>query len=76
MTKKEEIQEHNFDELMNTKINPIHSRYVAFKLAEIECIINVIEQINDKVLKLLCSKGTYLVTLPNIPIPDAKIELM
>ena len=76
MTKKEEIQEHNFKELIDSKINHIHSRYVAFKLAEIEALINSIEKINNNDLKILCSKGTFLVTLPNIPIPDAKIELM
>ncbi len=76
MTKKEEIQEHNFSELSNFGINHIQSRYVAFKLAEIEGIINVIEEINHNEFKILCTKGTFLVTLPNIPIPDAKIELM
>ena len=76
MTKKEEIQEHNFYELVNYDINHIHSRYLAFKLAELEAKINVIEKNNDNDLKILCDKGTFLVTLPNIPIPDAKIELM
>ena len=76
MTKKEQIQEHNYTELINSKINHIHSRYVAFKLADIQSEINEIEKIKDKVFKILCSKGTYLVTLPNIAIPDAKIELL
>ena len=76
MTKKEEIQEHNFNQLIDFGINHIQSRYVAFKLADIESILNHIVEIDNNEYKMLCNKGTFLVTLPNIPIPDAKIELM
>ena len=76
MQEKQQIQEQNYIELTNAKINPIHARYVAFKLAELHAEIQEIEFIKELVYKFLCNKGCYLVTLPQIPIPDAKIELI
>lgn len=76
MHKKETIQEHNYIELKKTIINNIHSRYVAFKLAELEVEVESVKRLKDLEYIILCNKGSYLVTLPNIPIPDAKIELM
>lgn len=76
MQEKQQIQEQNYIELINARINPIHARYVAFKLAELGSEIQEIESIKELVYKCLCNKGAYLVTLPEIPIPDAKIELI
>lgn len=76
MQEKQQIQEQNYIELINARINPIHARYVAFKLAELGSEIQEIEFIKELVYKFLCNKGCYLVTLPQIPIPDAKIELI
>lgn len=76
MKEKEHIQELNYAELISFKINSIQARFVAFKLAEIDAEIETLEEVDKNLIKILCKKGAYLVTLPNIPIPDAKIELM
>ena len=76
MQEKQQIQEQNYIALTNAEINPIHARYVAFKLAELDAEIQDIESIKEFVYKTVCNKGAYLVTLPQIPIPDAKIELI
>ena len=76
MQEKQQIQEQNYIELINARINPIHARYVAFKLAELGSEIQEIESIKELVYKFICNKGAYFVTLPEIPIPDAKIELI
>lgn len=75
-TKKTIIQDINYTELIKANINKISSRYLAYKLAEIENEIEAIQKIEQLKLKIICNKGVFLVTLPDIPIPDAKIELM
>ncbi len=76
MSKKEQIQELNYMQLSNAKVNPIQARYIAFKLADLEAEIEDVEIKKEYILKIFSNKGTYLITLPNIPIPDAKIELI
>ena len=76
MQEKQQIQEQNYIVITNAGINPIHARYVAFKLAELGSEIQDIESIKELVYKITYNKGAYLVTLPQIPIPDAKIELI
>jgi|TARA_B110001450_G_scaffold102261_1_gene96786 hypothetical protein len=76
MQEKEQIQDHNFNKLISAKINPIQARFVAFKLAELGAEIQILEEVRNNKFKINTNISVYLVTLPNIPIPDAKIELM
>ena len=74
--KKAIIQELNYKALTHSNINKIVARYLAFKFADMGVEIQEVKNINELEYKISCVNSCYKVTLPQIPIPDAKIELM
>lgn len=78
MTKRKiTIQNHIYKLLIDAKMNEISARFVAFKLVEKNIIsLSKIKMLHDKEFIIYTSIGKYLVVLPKIPIPDAKISLV
>lgn len=78
MTKQKiTIQNNIYKLLIDAEMNEISARFVAFKLVEKNITsLSKIKQIKNKEFLIYTSIGKYLVVLPKIPIPDAKISLV
>lgn len=77
MTKDIEVQEQFYRQLTTSKIPPIIARYLAMRLQELKVkkIVSSTAK-NENQFIITTDINKYLVSLPSLPIPDAKIKVL
>lgn len=68
MDSKITIQNNNFNQLISLNLPPIQSRFIAYKLAELN-IDNFTTEYTDSILKIVSNNDTYEVEINFIDIP-------
>lgn len=74
MSKEVEIQNELYLKLIDANIQPITARYVAMRLQNMKSkkILEILEQKENEYI-ITTNFKKYIVTLPSLPITDAKI---
>lgn len=73
MQSKIDIQNNNFTKLISLNLPPIQSRFIAFKLVELD-INNFQLEYKDSILKIITDKEIYEVEINFIDIPTNGIR--